>query len=1125
MRFTSNKLENLTTRKMKKEKVILTSVAALMSVTSVAGIAADANAEVLKNKDLAELIHSEAASKKAITFEEAERNLSNAKGKYNTAKSDMEQAKKEAEEAKAAFDDALKNESILHTGLSQKEESTKVAFRQTALKSAEDVLTAQDSLEQAKKDKESAEENATSKTDAYNKALKEWEKANEAYESLKEKYGNLSYETVEDARISYETAVENKSAVETELNDLKNELPTVQADLATAEQVWEDAKTDLEAVTSKKEEAEAAVSSAESAYKDAKAELDSLDNTVDTSSPEYQEKYNQMVTAKAEWDRLSALKDDAEADYQGLKAAADKAEEEYLKIETQMMEVSDALDEAEGRLFECVEAEAAAKEQYDKEKAAYDSALEDVKPKLDALNQAEENAREAKEALTKAQTAKEEADQEVADVKKAVEDAEKALSDASKKLEEQGSLGFFEYVGNETAVNQIKNCKYASYTQVGSSKDATSLKNMLKSLDYIRQCNQIRVQHGLPELKVSDVLMAQAQANANAADVLMTHSLQFNVAENLAWGYDAPFEAWYEYEKKLYDAGERERSLVGHYLNIIDPDYKVTGYALCYTNIDNDGFDQTNSQTFHLYSIDGKTYSVDEYESRINAYIASLTTTPSENLENAKKRLAEALANQDKANETLNSAKEGSEQADTDYQNAKADYESIEGGLTDVKVALDHAAETLELTKKDKSDAETVLAEKEALYAQCENEFQAKVEIRDHTALSAETAKADLEQLEADVKTAKSNYEDAELALKEYGGSYSEEYKSALEKVKMLKMALDGKIEALDTIMEEFRNTEQVFLSADEEKKWAIENVQFLTQLIAEKEDMITHLSDEEADMKTAYETVKHQYKELEDSKLEISNKNDLLDTSKTEQENALNKLGKAVEFVKECEQALSKAEALKKEAESLDFDQAYQNGGVENGNFSSLDQMIKDLLKAEKDFTAAQDQVIALNSKKDTLKSEYEKTYLHYTSCLSILEQAQKDYDALKPQTKPEPKPRPKPESKPTKPVQNTINKVSKTEIMEGLKEEPEAEQEYSENEIEIPLDDQTVAKVTIVQPEKMNMGNSPKEKTSNLSTEDVTEADTKDEKPRVNPLGILLGLAAGGAAGAGFYHYKKRK
>ena len=48
-----------------------------------------------------------------------------------------------------------------------------MAFRQTALKSAEDVLTAQDSLEQAKKDKESAEENATSKTDAYNKALKE----------------------------------------------------------------------------------------------------------------------------------------------------------------------------------------------------------------------------------------------------------------------------------------------------------------------------------------------------------------------------------------------------------------------------------------------------------------------------------------------------------------------------------------------------------------------------------------------------------------------------------------------------------------------------------------------------------------------------------------------------------------------------------------------------------------------------------------------------------------------------------------------------------------------------------------------------------------------------------------
>lgn len=80
MKFTSNKLENLKTRKMKKEKVILTSVAALMSVTSVAGITADANAEVLKTKDLADQIHSESASKKATIFEEAERNLLNAKG-------------------------------------------------------------------------------------------------------------------------------------------------------------------------------------------------------------------------------------------------------------------------------------------------------------------------------------------------------------------------------------------------------------------------------------------------------------------------------------------------------------------------------------------------------------------------------------------------------------------------------------------------------------------------------------------------------------------------------------------------------------------------------------------------------------------------------------------------------------------------------------------------------------------------------------------------------------------------------------------------------------------------------------------------------------------------------------
>lgn len=60
---------------------------------------------------------------------------------------------------------------------------------------------------------------------------------------------------------------------------------------------------------------------------------------------------------------------------------------------------------------------------------------------------------------------------------------------------------------------------------------------MQASIAYLKECNEIRKQEGLPELKVSAWLMAVAQVNANHAKYNIEHAGVYVTGENLAWGY------------------------------------------------------------------------------------------------------------------------------------------------------------------------------------------------------------------------------------------------------------------------------------------------------------------------------------------------------------------------------------------------------------------------------------------------------------------------------------------------------------------------------------------------------------------------------------------------------------
>lgn len=188
------------------------------------------------------------------------------------------------------------------------------------------------------------------------------------------------------------------------------------------------------------------------------------------------------------------------------------------------------------------------------------------------------------------------------------EEAEALIVQAQK-----GSLGFFEEMGATEAVNVLKNASYRAYTEIGAKNDATSLDNMKAALDMIDDCNLIRANLGLSPLTVTDYMMAVAQSNANASAYILTSTQQYNVAENVAWASSAPFRVWYVNEKKLYDKGNTDFQYTGHYQNIVNSSFTVTGYAV-------NGYGMYKKTDLQVFQYRTTGYSADEYRARFMKY-------------------------------------------------------------------------------------------------------------------------------------------------------------------------------------------------------------------------------------------------------------------------------------------------------------------------------------------------------------------------------------------------------------------------------------------------------------------------------------------------------------------------
>lgn len=205
-------------------------------------------------------------------------------------------------------------------------------------------------------------------------------------------------------------------------------------------------------------------------------------------------------------------------------------------------------------------------------------------------------------------------------------------------------------VFNQGSVDTDKYEAMIESTKVGRTNDATDLHNFKHAVDFIALGNQYRAEEGHAPLRVSSLLMAEEILTVNyiGNGAVFDHPKVFNMGENLAEGFsfnrnyrngtekyiDAadPFTAWVDREREFNG---------GHYRNVMNDSYELTGFAVSGDNIDtNSSFGSQfkaaplayiYGQSFELADSDGDSFPgngmpVEEYQELLNRFMGTDVT-------------------------------------------------------------------------------------------------------------------------------------------------------------------------------------------------------------------------------------------------------------------------------------------------------------------------------------------------------------------------------------------------------------------------------------------------------------------------------------------------------------------
>lgn len=618
-------------------------------------------------------------------IDENVKNMSISEGVKYVRASTIEEAKANYDKASANLQDAtskrdsasIKNsEAVRRLEVARTEKADSEAAQQEAEQKAMDLFKnlvatyeakKADASEAEKKAEEEYTKNFKELSDIKNKlatAKTEAKEAKDALDSVIAKYPGI--EEYAEKKAEYDAITEEIDALNAKIEKTTEEISKLEGEIS-------DLNIKIAETTKTAEEKKAVVEDKQRKYDGAKAELTEAEAAKTNAVVEDRQATERLATAETNLEKATKELDNAKADLEKTTEDKTKAEKDLEALGDVDKLVKDMQDEID-----------AAKD----EVAVAEKKVEDLKAELGPLNAAKEAAKteleNARTELKKRESGVAEVDKEIeskkADVKSAldawnaeIKSAENKMN-ATEKTRTDAREMYDEMAAKDYNINQIiedmlrRDSQYSNFRISLKNhdideewtlqqlvdhpwfkkaiKEATKKENVYRSIKLIERCNELRRAEGLHELKINTALMVTSVVSNAVSMFEIAHTFTAKGlwnshadgtstprgAENLAWGYDSdqdPFDGWYNDEKALYDQGIRDFSRVGHYKNIINNRYNITGFSTA------PAFGMYEGSEAHqqYFSVDGateslrrgKTYTVSEFKQKVDEFFAKPT--------------------------------------------------------------------------------------------------------------------------------------------------------------------------------------------------------------------------------------------------------------------------------------------------------------------------------------------------------------------------------------------------------------------------------------------------------------------------------------------------------------------
>lgn len=822
----------------------------------------------------------------------------------------------------------------------------------------------------------------------------------------------------EDAAKNLEQAKKDLADKQAKLDEVKDKLSkldknTIDTDLETAKKEQESAKTAYDT-------AKAASDAATSKLKDANSDLESKKALYDAANLEVTKKQNAVNEAQKNVDSFTGS--DALTNAQN---ELNQANAELIDAQNAAANAQTALDHATKELSDAQSAQTTAQSNYNQSVNDFESAsvaLEIATKKQSdaqkAYDEADTNAKKNQSVIDDLNTQKVQCEADVSAAQTALTNAENAykLNKSEKEVAQEnlntfihdnqttidqinkGTQGFFEYVskdlGQLTAKVFDKNNttygKIAQYVQLGQEGDATTLENMEAVIPWLKKNNELRAKHGLQALNVSLWEMALAQANSDWAQTHIAHSGVRDSGENLSWGYADPFIGWYDEEKAIYDTYDaslkklsayelskkypKEYSAVGHYLNIIHPNY--TSFGMGHSSKGKYGFN--DSQDFLFRKLDSRdvTMTVDEFEAKVNEYKTKIDAV---NKEYKAKQEAVKNASDNKDYSVVEKAQKALDDAKLKLQGIKdqlvaptSKQQELDSKVTSTKASLDLANTNVVSKQAAKSNAET---------------------LKNQNLAALELAKSNVEAKEIDLDTALSNKNSADQnvqsklakvkSLKDKITNWNTSKADAEKQLSDAKTALalsQMKLTNVSNTLKPARDAYDASVRAKDNAKAASDSantaLESAASLLAQKD-----LALKNANM--ALSAYNDALKAVEDANNALDSQAKLVNTYTSEQENAKSLIQKTSDEINEL---LENKKTLNKNIDYQKNVLAVINEVKEKGSKADVSSITdEELLGYLNELAQEVDELSALHT-------QYANANVKYVRLLSVYEEAKKD-------------------------------------------------------------------------------------------------------------------------------------